>query len=267
MLIYNLNFSRVAKLIFLSIFFLFSFSLLTLGQGYVSEANGNWRKENGPINGPFLRKGQKLKAGVIIKRSSSGSKDSIRIFDSNATVVASCDAPCDSLVVPKTETLVSFVWCKVFGCNKETVFAQTSERRECANFDGIAVVNSEGVSNLSGGLELFTDKPSRLNLKFQRVVGDEIKEKEYDINPESPLISGLMPGTYDVVEGKTRSRFLILPDEVYKIEKVYFEEVKLKIRKWQSQGLSNCTIKTFIQSYVDYVAKKYKKQIKKAQRT
>lgn len=241
------------------IVFFILFSASVLSQGYIVEIQGIWKKDNGAT----VENREKISAGTRINNISNQSGDSIFIVDANSKIVASCSNGCKSVVIPSTESWGVYLWCKIFGCGskKYTTFAAKGD--ECHNLDGLAFVDQNGVTDLSELLKLLSNKSGRLNLKFQKKVGDNIEEKVYDVKVSSPQVIDLQVGFYDVIEGKFTSRILILPTEVYEREKQSLAEIQNKISYWREKGLSNCTIKTFTRSYLDYVAEKYEAQIKK----
>ena len=75
------------------------------------------------------------------------------------------------------------------GSKKYTTFATKGD--ECNNFDGIAFIEQNGITNLSAFLKFLSNKSGRLNLKFQKKVGDNIEEKIYDVMVSNPQVRDL----------------------------------------------------------------------------
>ncbi len=232
-------------------------------QGFVVEIHGVWKRDNGAI----VENRQRVGAGTRITNVSNQSGDSIFVADASSKIVASCSNNCKSLDVPRTESWPEYFWCKFFGCGSRKYTTFVTKGDECNNFDGLAFIDRNGVTNLFEFLKLLSsNKSDRLILKFQKAAGDRIEEKIYDLKTSYPKVTGLQVGFYDVIEGKISSRVLILPSDVYEKEKQLLAELQNKITYFREQGLSNCTIKTFTQSYLDHVAQKYEEQIKKGKK-
>ena len=51
--------------------------------------------------------------------------------------------------------------------------------------------------------------------------------------------------------------------EIYSKEEEGFNQLKEKLRHWKKEGVSNCSIKSFTQAYINFVADKYKKELQK----
>lgn len=241
--------------------FLIGFSVLVFSQGYIVEIQGVWKKSNGTI----VKNRQKLSAETRINNISGQSGDSIFIADADGKIAASCSNGCRNLVIPNTQYTQSwkdYIWCKIVGCDSTKYIIGATKGNECVNLDGIAAIEQNGVTDLSEFLNLFSNKSEKITLKFQRLTGGNIEENQYDIKTSNPRIKGLHIGSYDVWEGEFSSRILVLSAKAYEEEKPSFAKIQNKIAHWKEKGLSNCTIKTFTQSYIDYVAERHKDEFK-----
>lgn len=256
-MLYREIFSLLRRILLIGIF-LTGFSVLVFPQGYIVEIQGVWKKSNGAI----VKNRQKLSAETRINNVSGQSGDSIFIADANGEIAAFCSNGCRNLVIPNTQSWKEYFWCKIVGCDSTKYIIGATKGDECVNFDGIAAIDQNGITDLSEVLNLFANKSEKLSLKFQRLAANNIEENQYDIKTSNPRIKGLYIGSYDVLEGKLSSRILVLPSRVYEEEKLPFAKIQNKIAHWKEKGLSNCTIKTFTQSYIDYVAEKHKDEFK-----
>lgn len=243
----------------IAVSFCISFSSSVFAQAYVFEIRGEWKKPNGVI----VQNRSRVREGTSITNTSRQTGDYLVLGDTNGKITANCSNGCQSIVVPNAQSWSEYLWCKMIGCGSRRYTGFWTKSGECANFDAIAVVDKDGVTDITSALGFFGNRNTVLNLKLQRSVGDRIYENDYEINTANPIIKGLEVGLYDVVENRTTSRILVLPIEIYNGEKTEFEELGRKIEYWKEKGLSDCTIKSFTRSYIDYVAKRNKAGIKK----
>lgn len=228
-------------------------------QGYVIEIHGVWKRPNGVT----VKNRTRLARGVELTSTSGQSGDYIIIADMDGEIVKSCSDGCQKIVVPNTISLSKYLWCElIFRCDEDMRFFGV-KGEECANFDGIVSLNKKGVTDFSPILDLLKNKAMTLRLKFQRKEGQKIYEEERDLTVSNPKLRGFRAGIYDVLDGSRTSRILVLPAEIYNKEKSRFVELKKKISRWKEHDLSNCTIKSFTQAYIDYVEKENRKEIKK----
>lgn len=258
----NHSFIKLVNRILLMIILIVSFSVSILSQGYIVEIQGTWTKSNGAN----VENRQKIRSGIRINNTSGQSGDLIFIADADGKIVASCSDNCRSVVIPNTQSWGEYLWCGIVGCGSKKYTTFAAKGNECVNFDGIAVLDRNNITDLSGFLTLFSNKPDKLHLKFQRKKGNKIEEKVYDVRVSNPQVKDLQVGFYDVLEGALTSRVLILTPEIYEEERRSFSELKNKIVHWKERGLNACTIKTFTESYLDYVAKTYKDKLRKTQK-
>lgn len=256
-MLYREIFSLARRNLLIGIF-LTSFSVLVFPQGYIVEIQGVWKKSNGAI----VKNRQKLSAETRINNISGQSGDSIFIADADGKIAASCLNGCRSLVIPNTQSWKDYIWCKIVGCGSTKYITGATKGDECVNFDGIVAIDQNRVTDLSEVLNLFSNKSEKLTLKFQRLAAGNVEENQYDIKTSNPRIKGLHIGSYDVWEGEFSSRILVLSGKAYEEEKPSFAKIQNKIAHWKEKGLSNCTIKTFTQSYIDYVAERHKDEFK-----
>lgn len=249
-----LQYPRLVFLFVICAMFLF-FSNIAFGQGYVVEMQGEWKKTNGVT----VKNRTSLKAYTKLVKASQNADDAIFIADENGKIVASCQKDCDSVVVPNTQSWGQFLWCSIISCNS-TKYTAAATKDNCLTFDGIVETDNGGVTDLTSVLTFFSNE-SKLNLKFMRKRNGEIEENKFEIDASNPRLNGLNVGFYEVVYNNKTSRLLVLPIKVFEREKKDFEYLKAQIKIWQESGLSNCTIKSFTQAYIDYVEKKNRKEL------
>ena len=253
----NLNFYKPR--IALTLIFFNALSLSILAQGYIVEIQGTWKKSNGTI----VENRQKVSAGTRISKVSTGNNDSIYIAGHDGDILISCTNDCASLVVPRTaQSWGEYFLCKIIGCGS-TRYTTFGAKGVCANPDTLASLDQNGSIDLSNYFRSYSRTSEKVVLEFQKKRGDLIEKKSFEIKTSSPQIEDLETGLYGVMEGSLSSRILILPIETYDKEKKGFSEIYNKVEYWKKQHLSNCTIKSFTQSYLDYVAEKYESEIKR----
>ena len=238
--------------------FLASFSVPVLSQGYVVEIRGTWKTSGGTSIGNR----QRLGAGTRVDNVSSQQGDAIFVLDQDGNVVP-CSNGCKTLMVP-SQPWTRYFWCKIFSCGSRKYTTFGAKGSDCQTRDGLAIIDRSGITNLSLFLNQFADKSSgELELRFQRTNGDKIVESERKVTEAAPTVGGLEPGFYDVIDGSVNSRLLVLPAEVYEKEKARYTLFREKMTHWKQQRLSDCTVRTFVVSYLDHVFKENQTEIKK----
>lgn len=243
--------------VFLILIFLTGFSEPCLSQGYVVEIRGTWKKSDGTNVGNR----QRLAAGVRVQNTSGQSSDAIFIADENGEIIP-CSQTCKALVIP-TQSWTQYLWCKIFGCGTRKYTTFGAKGGDCTNLDNVATIDQDGKTDLSLFLKGFEARSDELDLRFQKKHGDKIIELRRSIKQSKPETEGLEAGFYDVIHGAINVRILVLPVEVFEKEKARYALVREKMEYWKRQDLSDCTVRTFIMSYLDYVFKEHQTEIQK----
>ena len=214
-------------------------------QGYAQSVQGEWT-----ANGEKVRCGTKLAKNVVVKNTSAGENDFIKIADMQGNIVKSCNGDCKVPATGNRETIFSQLYKNVvkwwYG---DTESCTIATKGECDNFDGIVV------------LVMVDGKVSFDNDSIKEFWGEngEITLRDKD---------NYTVGINEIRIGKNISRILILPKELFDREKQGFNELKKKVRVWkEKEGVGVCSIKSFTQAYIDFVADKYKKELQKYGKT
>lgn len=211
-----------------------------LAQGYAQSVQGDWT-----ANGAKIRCGTKLAKGVTLKKESDGTNDFIKVADMQGNIVITCNSDCKVLATDSRnrKTIFSQLYENVMKWwNGEAESCTIATKGECNNFDGIVVmvkVNGKVSFNDDSIKEFWGEKGEII-----------LRDKEnYTI------------GINEIRIGNNISRILILPEKLYNQEKQGFNELKSRVAQWKANGVSMCSIKRFTQSYLDFVADKYKKDL------
>ena len=243
--------------ILFSLIFLVVLSTTVRPQGYVVEISGTWKKSDGTD----VRSRQRLGAGVVVNNVSGQPQDAIFIADEEAEV-KSCSNGCKSIVTP-TESWTHYFRCRIFSCGSQKYIISASKGGECHTLDTIVFIDRAGKTDLSPLLTRSAGATGEVVLRFQRKRAKKIIELRQTIQLADPKTQSLEPGFYDVVYEAKNIRVLVLPVEVYEREERNYAAVREQVTRWKEQGLSECTIRTFILSYLDHVFTEIKKAEKK----
>ena len=236
---------------------LVALSATARSQGYVVEISGTWKKSDGTN----VWNRQRLGAGVIVNNVSGQPQDAIFIADEDAEVKP-CSNGCKSIVTP-TESWTHYLGCKIFSCGstKYTTFA--SKGGECHTLDTIVFIDRVGKTDLSPLLMRSAGTTGEVVLRFQRTHAKQIVVLTQTIQLSDPKSHSLKPGFYDVIYEGKNIRLLVLPVKAFKREERNYAAVREKVKRWKQQNLSECTIRSFILSYLDHVFTEIKKAEKK----
>lgn len=205
-------------------------------QGYAQSVQGDWT-----ANGEKIRCGTKLAKNVVVKNTSAGENDLIKIADMQGNIVKTCTSDCKVPTTDSRKSIFSQLYENVvkwwYG---DTESCTIATKGECDNFDGIVALKGKSF-----------DDDSIKELWGQKGVIILRDKDQYTI------------GINEIRINKNISRVLILPKEIYSKEEQGFIELKEKIKHWKKESVSNCSIKSFTQAYIDFVADKYKKELQK----
>ena len=227
-------------------------------QGYVVEISGTWKKSDGTD----VRNRQRLGAGVVVNNVSGQPQDAIFIADDNGEIRKRCSNGCRSVVIP-AESWTRYLWCKIFSCGSTNYTTIASKGGECHTLDTIVFIDRAGKTDLSPLVTRSAEAAGEVVLRFQQTHADRIIDFTQTIHLSDPISHNLKPGFYDVIYEAKNIRVLVLPLKAYKREKRNYSAVREKVTRWKQQNLSECTIRSFILSYLDHVFTEIKKAEKK----
>ena len=243
--------------ILFSLIFLVVLSTAVRPQGYVVEISGTWTKSDGTK----VVNRQGLGAGVVVNNVSGQPQDTIFIAD-EAGEVKRCSNGCRSIVTP-SESWTHYFWCRIFSCGSRKYTTIASKGGECHTLDTIVFIDRAGKTDLSPLVTRSAGAAGEVVLRFQQTHRDKIIDFTQTIHLSDPISHSLKPGFYDVIYEAKNIRVLVLPLKAYKREKRNYSAVREKVTRWKQQNLSECTIRSFILSYLDHVFTEIKKAEKK----